>query len=53
LDRDTGVVIEARVQSRYVIWMADEQNPAGPLVADIDNKNIVVASQDLRFTMNR
>ncbi len=52
IERDSGIVVEARMQSRYVIWVQDKQTPAGPSIADIDNKNIVVASEDTRWATN-
>jgi hypothetical protein len=51
IDKETSQVVKARVQKRYIVWMTDGLNPAGPTNADIDGKNIVVASQDIRFDL--
>ena len=51
IDTETSVVVQTRTQQRIVMWVVDLNNPAGPEIADIDGKMVVVASQDLWFRL--
>lgn len=52
VDAETSIVVQARTQQRVAVWMHDRDNPAGPDIADMDNKMIVCASQDVWFRLS-
>lgn len=37
VDRETGVVVRADIQSRFAAWVRDLDKPIGPTIADVDN----------------
>jgi len=51
IDRETGIVVRARIQSRFVAWIRDLNKPVGKTKADIDNNMVTLSSQDTIFEL--
>jgi hypothetical protein len=53
VDAQTGIVVQARTQTRIVAWVRDLRQPIGPSNADKDNHMVVSLAQTVNFSLKQ
>ena len=49
IDKDTGVVVRARCQSRVIVWLKDARKSKKYTIADIDGDMVMLTAQKIIF----